>query len=274
MSDEPIPDPAPDLETNEVWRRMLTGSDPSLPRLCRLWGALPSAPRCKLCAAPFRGPGRLVTKVTLHGPSAVNPLLCSACFGQIRKHPGGAEIEISVLFADIRGSTGIAERTSAAAFRALVQQFYYRAAKAIDDHDGVIDKFLGDGIMVLFLPVVTGPYHALRAIEAGEALLEAVAEPELVAGGVQVGAGIHTGEAFVGAIGAAERIDFTALGDTVNVAARLGGEAGEGELLVSDATWRAAGRSDPAERRSLTLKGRADRLDVVVLHTEATRAVA
>jgi adenylate cyclase len=274
MSDEPIPDPTPKLETNEVWRRMLTGSDRSLPRLRRLWSLLPSAPRCKLCAAPFRGPGRLVTKVTMHGPSAVNPLLCSACFGQIRKHPGGAEIEISVLFADIRGSTGIAERTSAAEFRALVQQFYYRAAKAIDDHDGIIDKFLGDGIMVLFLPVVTGPFHALRAIEAGEALLEAVADRALVAGGVQVGAGIHTGDAFVGAIGAAERIDFTALGDTVNVAARLGGDAGAGELFVSNATWRAAGRNDRVERRSLTLKGRADPLDVVVLHSEATRAVA
>jgi adenylate cyclase len=275
MTDERAPDqPSERPDTTEMWRQVLTGEDPGLPKLRRRWMRIPSSPRCKLCAAPFRGPGRLLTLFMQHGPSGSNPLLCNVCFGQIRKGPGGAEIEISVLFADIRGSTGIAERTSAGEFRRLVQQFYYRAARAIDDHDGVIDKFLGDGIMVLFLPVVTGQYHALRAIEAGEALLEAVAEPELVAGGVQVGAGIHTGEAFVGAIGAAERIDFTALGDTVNVAARLGGEAGEGELLVSDATWRAAGRSDPAERRSLTLKGRAEPLDVVVLHAEATLAVA
>jgi adenylate cyclase len=274
MGDEANANPTTDLPNSEVWRRMLTGSDPSLPRLRGLWSRLPSAPRCKLCAAPFRGPGRFVTKAIMHGPSATNPLLCSACFGQIRKSPGGAEIEISVLFADIRGSTGIAERTSAAEFRGLVQQFYYRAAKAIDDHDGIIDKFLGDGIMVLFLPLLTGQFHALHAIEAGQALLEAVRDRELVAGGVRVGAGVHTGEAFVGAIGAGERLDFTALGDTVNVAARLGSAAGAGELVVSDAAWRAAGRDDAIARRALTVQGRAEPLDVVVLGSEAFQAVA
>ncbi|HEV7810516.1 MAG TPA: hypothetical protein VGO64_07945, partial [Candidatus Limnocylindrales bacterium] len=90
---------------------MLMGEDRFLPRLRRLWKQVPSAPRCKLCGAPLHGPGLVVTRVLMHGPSASNPLLCSACFGQIRKNPGGAEIEISVLFADIRGSTAIAERT-------------------------------------------------------------------------------------------------------------------------------------------------------------------
>ncbi len=265
---------AADADTTEVWRSILTGSDPSLPRLRRMWGHIPSSPRCKLCAAPFRGPGRLITKAFMHGPSLSNPLLCNACFGQIRKHPGGAELEISVLFADIRGSTGIAERTTAAEFRRLVQQFYHRAAKAIDASDGIIDKFLGDGIMVLFIPVMTGEMHARRAIEAGEALLRAVAEPQLVAGGVRVGAGIHTGEAFVGTAGSGEKLDFTALGDTVNVAARLGGDAGAGELLVSAVAWRAAGRDDLVERRELTVKGRAEPLEVVVLRAQPTDAVA
>ena len=254
-----------DDKNTEIWRQVLTGTDQSLPRLRRIWSLIPASPRCKLCAAPFRGPGRLITKVMMHGPSSSNPLLCNACFGQIRKFPGGAEVEISVLFADIRGSTGIAERTSAAEFRQLVQHFYHRAAKAIDDNGGVIDKFLGDGIMVLFIPVVAGEGHARHAVEAGEALLTAVADPMLVDGGVRVGVGVHTGEAFVGAMGTDDKLDFTALGDTVNVAARLGSEAGPGELLVTGTAWRAAGRGEPDDRRELAVKGREAPLEIVVV---------
>src|SRR5207247_2549302 len=80
----------------------------------------------------------------------------------------------------------------------------------------------------LFIPVISGSEHAIRAIEAGEAVLRAVEDRALVAGGVQIGVGVHTGEAFVGTVGADDRLDFTALGDTVNVAARPGTEAGAG----------------------------------------------
>jgi adenylate cyclase len=261
-------------ENSEMWRRMLSGSDRGLARLRRMWGAVPSSPRCKLCAAPFNGVGRIVTRVTLHGPSNVDPLLCNACFGQVRKHPGGAEIEISVLFADIRGSTGIAERTTAAEFSRLVQHFYRAAARAIEDHDGIVDKFLGDGIMALFIPAISGQLHARSAIEAGVAVLEAVRDRDLDAGGVRVGAGIHTGAAFVGAVGTAEKLSFTALGDTVNVAARLGSAAGAGELLISDAAWRSSGRGDEGEHRRQSISGRVEPLDVVVVSTGTTSAVA
>lgn len=269
MSDDWTSPQVGDPRSTEMWRSILTGADPSLPALRRRFRRLPSDPRCKLCAAPFRGPGRLVTRLMMHGQSSSNPMLCSLCFGNLRKGPGGAEIEISVLFADIRGSTGIAERTSAAEFRRLVQRFYLRAAKAIHEHDGIVDKFLGDGIMALFIPVITGEMHAIRAIEAGEALLRDVADRELVAGGVRVGVGVHTGEAFVGTVGSDDRLDFTALGDTVNVAARLGSDAGAGELLVSSVAWAAAGRAGVAERRGLTVKGREEPLEVVVLREDA-----
>jgi adenylate cyclase len=257
----------PEEQLSEAWRVILTGEDPGLPRLRRFWSRIPSPPRCKLCASPFSGPGRVLTKVMMHGVSTANPLLCNACFGSLRKQPGGAEIELSVLFADIRGSTGIAERTSAADFSRLVQKFYRRAAKAVDAHDGIVDKFLGDGIMVLFIPVISGDAHARRAIDAGRTMLEAVAERELVDGGVRVGVGIHTGTAFVGTVGSDDRLDFTALGDTVNVAARLGSDAGAGELLVSVAAWRAAGGAEAAEHRSVSLKGRAEPLEVVVVRS-------
>jgi adenylate cyclase len=270
----PRPDASKPDQNTEMWRQVLTGTDPGLPRLRRIWGRVPSSPRCKLCAAPFRGPGRILTRVIMHGASSSNPLLCNSCFGQIRDIPGGAEIEISVLFADIRGSTAIAERTRPAEFGRLVLRFYQRAAKAIDQNGGIIDKFLGDGIMVLFLPVIAGEMHARRAVLAGEAMLAEVSDPELVAGGVRVGIGVHVGEAFVGALGSDERLDFTALGDTVNVAARLGSDAGAGELLVSNAAWLAADRGEGSVRRTLALKGREEPLDVVVLRAEGRLAPA
>lgn len=269
MSDEPVT-PDDERSSTEIWRSILTGEDPGLPALRRRFRRIPSDPRCKMCAAPFRGPGRLITRLMMHGQSSSNPLLCNLCFGKIRKGTGGAEIEISVLFADIRGSTGIAERTSAGEFRRLVQRFYHGAAGAIHEHDGIVDKFLGDGIMALFIPVVTGELHAIRAIEAGEAVLRDAGARELVEAGVGVGAGVHTGEAFVGVVGDEERRDFTALGDTVNVAARLGSDAGAGELLVSSVAWAAGGRVGAAERRELSVKGRTEPLEVVVLRSGAT----
>src|SRR4029078_5802292 len=171
MSDPSSVPPEGERSVTEIWRSVLTGEDPSLPALRRRFRRIPSDPRCKMCAAPFRGPGKLITRLMMHGQSSSNPMLCNLCFGNIRKGPGGAEIEISVLFADIRGSTGIAERTSAGEFRRLVQQFYRRASKAIPPHERGVHKFLGDGIMALFIPVVTGDQHAIRAIEAGEAVL-------------------------------------------------------------------------------------------------------
>ena len=266
--DEPELQPPQDDATTAEWRMMLTGADPELPRIRRWWRRVPSAPRCKMCAAPFRGIGSIATRAIMHGTSPSNPLLCSLCFHSLRNHPGGAEIDISILFADIRGSTGIAERTSAAAFTRLVQRFYAGAAKAIDDQDGIIDKFLGDGVMALFIPAITGEAHAARAIAAGRGMLAAAMAPELRDGGVFVGVGVHTGIAFVGAVGIDDKLDFTALGDAVNVAARLGSAAGAGELVVSAAAWDAA--DDPAtiERRSIEVKGRTAPLEVVILTAE------
>ena len=108
---------ADDQERSERWQRMLTGSDPSLPRLRRVWRLVPDGPRCKMCAAPFHGVGRVVTKVISHGQSEKNPLMCNLCFASLRDHIGGADIELSVLFADVRGSTGLAERLGPATFR-------------------------------------------------------------------------------------------------------------------------------------------------------------
>jgi len=235
-----------ELEISETWRRLLTGEDASIRHLRRAWGFVPSPPRCKVCGAPFEGPGRIATKIVSHGRSRQNPLLCGMCFGSLKKQPGGAEIELSVLFADIRGSTAIAEATTADEFRHRVQRFYEIGAKAVDRNGGTVDKFLGDGIMALFIPVMTGDQHARSAILAARDLLRDVDRSDLPANGVHVGAGIDRGLAFLGVIGSDDKLDFTALGDTVNTAARLGSAAAAGHLLVSERAWKASGFDEVA----------------------------
>ncbi len=135
---------------------------------------------------------------------------------------------------------------------------------AVDANGGIIDKFLGDGVMALFIPVITGENHAGRAITAGRAILAAVERVGLARKGLMVGAGVHTGDAFVGVVGSDEKTEFTALGDTVNIAARLGGLAGPGELLVSRVSWDRAGLGTPLARREVEIAGRTGNLEVAV----------
>ena len=78
-------------------------------RLRATWRRVPHGPRCKVCSAPFAGIGGVATRVILHGRSIANPTMCTTCFKALADHPGGTELEISVVFADIRGSTAIAE---------------------------------------------------------------------------------------------------------------------------------------------------------------------
>jgi adenylate cyclase len=171
---------------------------------------------------------------------------------------GGAEIELSMLFADLRGSTELAAGMSAAAYSRLLNSFYRIAARAVEERGGSVDKYLGDGIFALFIPGFTGPDHAARAIDAGRDILrdtDLLAEHGLTP--LPVGAGIHTGAAYVGVIGSSgDLTDFTALGDAVNVTERLSSAAVAGELLISDASLAASGYPRTGlTRRELKLKG-------------------
>ena len=246
---------------------MLAPDNPSALALRRNFRRLPSPPRCKMCHAPFGGIGGFVLKPWF-GPWEKNPQLCKACIGNLaKKGPGGAEIEISLLFADIRGSTSIGERLSPTAFSGLLHAFYRLAADAITENEGVVDKFVGDEAIGLFIPGFAGRDHAARAIAAGRDLLAAVGRPDASASGpIPVGAGVHTGIAYVGSVGASGEIsDFTALGDVVNSTARLASLAGAGELLISTDVGVAAGFAiEGLERRTVEVRGRETSMDVVV----------
>jgi adenylate cyclase len=198
------------------------------------------------------------------GPSRLNRRICSGCIHALEKRPGGAEIELSLMFADVRGSTGLAERMSAAEFSRLMARFYGAAADVVDRRNGIVDKFVGDQAMALFIPGFAGADHATDAIEAAHELLDATGHAEGDPW-IPVGTAVHTGLAFVGTVGEGDAFDFTALGDPVNTAARMAAAAGIGEILVSREAAKAAGLETAGlESRTLELRGRAETVDAWV----------
>ena len=259
----------PDLATEEFWRDFLTRGDAAERRVRGLLKRLPANPRCVLCAAPFGGMGAPLMRMIGKRPSDKNPTMCTTCFDFMAKHRGGAEIECSFLFADVRGSTSMAERMTTTEFRGLLDRFYAIATSAVIDHDGSIEKFVGDEVVATYFPLLSGERHAERAVETAEALLAATGHRDAGGPWLPVGAGVHTGLAWVGAVGDAARIELTVLGDTVNTTARLAAAAGVGEILVSAAAATASDLDPGLERRSLELKGKAAATEVVVLRVGA-----
>ena len=261
------------ISADEMWRLVLTEGDPFAVRQRRIFGRLPSNPRCAACHAPFAGFGGVISRIMGRGsPSSKNPRYCSVCDVFLGKYPGGAEIELTMLFVDVRGSTELAESMSATEFSRLMNRFYEAAINVLVHADALVDKLIGDEVTALFIPGYAGKQHARRAVEAGQELLRATGHDTPEEPWAPIGVGIHTGAAYVGSIAGANEssMDFTALGDNVNVTARLVARAGAGESLVSEAACRAAGLDcDALERRDLELKGKSEPVTVRVLRAAA-----
>lgn len=250
----------------EAWRAILTGQVRGLNTTRRLVGWVPTGPRCKLCLAPLGAPGSVLLRPFGFGPSKLNRRLCRSCFRSVEKHPGGAEVEISLLFADVRGSTALAERMTPQEFSSLVARFYGTAAKVVDDRNGLVDKFVGDEVVALFIPGFAGEDHAAKAVDAARELMRATGndgdDPW-----VPIGAAVHTGTPYIGRVGEGDACDFTAIGDPVNTTARLASSASAGEILVSSAAADAAGLETAGlEMRTLELRGREENAEVWVAH--------
>jgi adenylate cyclase len=257
------------IRTEAELRAVLTGEDPGFARASRWLRRVPSPPRCKLCSAPFAGPGGAVLRHFGYGRFAGNAALCENCITSYsNRNVSGTEIPLTLLFADIRGSTSIGERLRPSDFRAFLEHFYLIGSDVVLHHDGLVDKLVGDGVVALFFGGVSGPGHASKAIAAGRDLLtRAGAAGATPMGSIPVGAAVHTGEAYVGIVGSADSatIDFTALGDAVNTTARLASAAAAGELLVSlDAARAAAIATSGLDARLVEVRGRSEPVEVVV----------
>jgi adenylate cyclase len=251
----------------EEWHDFLSGTHPHLQDKSPL-RFVPSNPRCKLCKAPFGGLGAMVLRRYGFAPWAKNPKICGRCFKGLGEHaamcprdPGGsdvngAEVELSMLFADVRGSSKLARQMSSMEFTRLMDRFYRVSSDVLVEHDAIIEKFVGDEVVGLFLPFLAGPDHATRAVDAARALFEAAGYGSSDGPWIPLGAGVHTGSAFVGLVGAQDGRDFTALGDPMNIAAHLASHAATGEILVTQQVLdRTTLAETDLERRQVSLKG-------------------
>ena len=254
----------PPARNEEFWRDFLEKGGDSMERIGRrIFKRIPSDPRCRMCAAPFEGPGAPLMRLIGKRASDASPNWCNSCFNFMTKHHGGAEIDGAMLFADIRGSTTLAEGMSSSEYSALLNRFFAAATAVVYKHDGFVDKFVGDELVALFFPLLTGERYVARAVATAQDLLRATGHADPGGPWVPVGAGVHAGRAWFGVVGEGSHIEITAVGDSVNVAARLASAAEAGEVLVS-ADAAAASDLDPAlARQTLDLKGKSLGTEVV-----------
>ncbi len=175
---------------------------------------------------------------------------------------GGVSQTITILFADIRGFTRISEHAPPEKIVSLLNRYFSAMTEIIFAHGGTLDKYLGDGLMALFGAPTTTPDDASNALNAAVAMQRRMLgiNRELHDEGfpeIGVGMGLHTGEVVVGYIGSDRRSEYTAIGDTVNTSSRLESNALGGEILLSDATAKAAhSRYKLKPREPITVKNR------------------
>lgn len=256
-----------DPEIEAIWRSVLIEGHRS-----KFYERLPSSPRCAVCAVPFGGLGGMLMGIRGYKPSRKNPNFCNLCDDRLPR--GGAEIDLAVLFADVRGSTGMGERLGPSAFASLLNRFYKAATEVLLAHNAMIDKMIGDEVMALFIPAVSGPQYRSIAVRAAVDLVRAVGfgggrEPWL-----PLGIGVHAGLAYVGKVGTEGVSDYTALGDTINTGSRLQAEAGPGEVVVSEEVYQEVAGSYPgAEQRVVTLRGKEEATPIRILRPAALARV-
>ena len=236
-------------------------------RVAHLYGLFPSRERCRICKMPFTGLSGQIMHLIGKGSSVLNPHLCSDCDAFVRSHPGGVETRLSMLFADIRGSTSLAEHMNPTEYSKLIARFFATATDILCKTDAIVDKLAGDQVSGYYVAGLAGQDHARVAIQAAQELLRVSGYKSAAGAWIPVGIGVNTGEAFFGAVGSQGGIvDVTALGDAVNITARLASIAGPGEILVSQESC-AEAKLDAGnlERRELGLKGRSQPVSVYVL---------
>lgn len=184
--------------------------------------------------------------------STMNPRYCNQCEIASREFPGGAEVEMSMLFIDIRGSTALSEKMGPTEFRKIIDRFYTATTKIIIEEDGLVEKLVGDEVAAFWGAGFAGPDYVRRTIKVAQNLLRIMELQK-----IPVGIGVHAGIAYFGAIGTAEGLtEISATGEEVNTAARLASKAAPGEIIVSEQALEKAGMDGAQfEGRSLELKG-------------------
>ncbi len=247
----------------ESWYWYLTGEkrqgfspeyENFIKRLRRLARLFPGDPRCFECDRPLSG---WISHLVMAHPSRFSPKLCDMCERSMLDEEAGVEVELSMLFADVRGSTTLAEKHTTSDFRKLIQRFYQYASDVLVRHNCMVNRLMGDQVIGLFVPRFAGSEHAKVAVTAALELLRATGHAENGTPWIPVGVGIHTGLAYVGAVGTKSGVnEIAVLGNAPNLAARLSSQAADGEVLISERAAASAGVDQSGlESRTIDVKG-------------------
>lgn len=210
--------------------------------------------RCKVCRTPIRGISSLPYRLRGIVPFTKNPQLCNRCS---KVSFPVVERDVTVLFADVRDFTSLSEKIPLRQLQKLLNMFFAEASELIIRNDAIVDKFIGDAIMGLFNAPIPLANHREVALRTAINLQLKVAELRLP---FAIGIGLNSGIALTGNVGAGEVTDYTAMGDTVNVASRLAGLAQKGEILAGVSICEDPGIMLPGgftcDRVSLQVKGK------------------
>ena len=222
---------------------------------------------------PIHGPLSIPLRIVGLRPSRMNPNMCNLCetmFKYIKKS-SQVHVPLTILFADIRGYTTMTEHADSPEMIRLLSHFYEESGEAVWERDGIVNKLIGDAVLAIFNFPIERDNHVENAVLAGLALQESCASLCSIERGesqlsIGLGIGIHTGKAAIGDVGQACR-DFTAVGSVVNLASRLQGAAGPGEVLVTESVYECVAEQFPnARKRMCQLKGLEQPVSAWVLH--------
>lgn len=261
---------------NNLWYHYLTGEFKVSPppgyiafrnSLGKVYDVLPSNPHCAECGIPMAGIGGNTLRFMGSAPSSFSSRLCSGCEKALRKHEGGAEIELTLVFADVRDSTLLAEEKGVTGFKDIINRFFKETSRVLIEHNAMVNRLVGDQVIGLFVPRFAGKNHAKTALEATKELLRVTGHGQGKAPWISVGAGIHTGQAYVGAVGSANGVnEIAVLGSAANLCARLSSKAAAGKMLISEDSVKFGNLDvEGSETRSLELKGVSQPVSVRVM---------
>jgi adenylate cyclase len=183
---------------------------------------------------------------------------------------GGKKAVVTVLFADIRGFTAISEQFSAEEVTAVLNEYFSVLVPIIEAHNGVLNKFMGDAILAIFGEPIQNENHASDAVRCGDEILKKVKKLQgkwLNEGKpkIEIGIGISTGEVFAGNIGSEERLEYTVIGDTVNIASRIENynKVYKTKFLISQETFEAVQKQvDVIKIREVTIRGKMKKINI------------
>jgi adenylate cyclase len=215
------------------------------------------APECVICGTALSGPFGALFRLVGIGRSARNPNLCNRCNTHVEE---GRVVELTVLFADLSGFTEMTRRLGPQRTHAVVDAFLKAATYALVRHGAFIDKYVGDAVMAFFNAPIRYEDHAARALNAAlEIEREMPALSEQFDVELRAAIGVASGFAHVGRLGSGDGKDYTAIGDVVNLAARLEGQARGGEVVVDEPVFRqVADRFPDLQPEQVELKGFAE----------------